>query len=104
MSSICPGADWKDKYDEIQWNRANKIPYVTNDETQLVLFTSDMQDIQIGPVFKDQALINAMSNLSGMIKKVFVNPQINEQDVYCLEFLNAGEKKKVNVNSGFPTL
>ena len=42
MSSICPGADWKDKYDEIQWNRANKIPYVTNDETQLVLFTNDM--------------------------------------------------------------
>jgi hypothetical protein len=103
MSSICPGADWKDKYDEIQWNRANKIPYVTNDETKLVLFGNDMKDIQIGPVFKDQALINAMSNLNGMIKKVFVN-EINDQDVYCLEFLQGGEKKRINVNSAMPTL
>jgi hypothetical protein len=42
MSSICPGADWKDKYNDIQWNRANKIPYVTNDEAKLVLFSEDM--------------------------------------------------------------
>ena len=63
-----------------------------------------MKDIQMGPMWKNPALINAMSNLNHMIKRVFVTNQVNEQDVFCLEFVSDGEFKRINVNSAFPTL
>ena len=92
-ASICPGSDWKDEFKDLEWKRADKLPSCTDDETKAVLFKQERKtpaDIQMGPYFKNQALINAISNLNSMIRTVFVNSQPNDQGVYCLQFLCCG--------------
>ena len=92
-ASICPGREWKECYNKMEWKRADKIPAITDDEGCVCMFGEGC-DIKIGE-FKNQALVNAMSNLKHVIHKCCPQRECNEQGVYCFEF---GTKCKVMID------
>mmetsp|Transcript_15663 Transcript_15663/g.24004 ORF Transcript_15663/g.24004 Transcript_15663/m.24004 type:complete len:226 (+) Transcript_15663:21-698(+) len=105
--SLCPPSEWNEKYDEVEWVRACKIPSLTDDEGDLAIFADGItpNDINQGGLGDCYFLstLSVIAEFPERIKKLFLDTSINENSIFAVRLTKNGERIQVVLDDYIPT-
>ena len=104
--SICPVRQWDEKlYEGLQWIRASRVPYLTDDQGEVHVFDGEPTplDIRQGNL-NDSYLLSTLSVLAeepSRIRALFHDTSYSREGVYCINMTKNGAKLKMCVDDHF---
>ena len=98
--------EWRDAFEKCQWERAFKIPCLTDDEGDLKIFfediaPSDIKQGQLGDCYF-LCVLACLAERPNRIRKLFLDSEINEEGVYGVRMMDSGKIKEIVMDDYFP--